>query len=167
MSTSYCPPIDPDVELRLRYTDDSDDVITVLVPPECSDFNEDGYRFWWNSVAWPFFDYRYTYAPPSAWLPGNVLLSAVPGGATVPLSLVVEAEPGVNAQANLQTGRDFLETLLRKDGLHFGYRIDGTLVANYDADPSIINWGPVNVLAMGVLALEGAVVIPINPVEAT
>jgi hypothetical protein len=164
MTVDMCPPIDPTVAIVLTFTDTDDEAAEVTVPPDCTGDEET--PWWWNSLSWPFFDYRYGYAPPSAWLPGNVLLSAVPGESSIPISLVVST-PAADGQAGLASARQALEAAFTAGDLTLQFLMDADVAGEWQADPAVINWGPVSVLTLGMFTQEGAVVVPVNPVEAT
>lgn len=158
--TDLCPPIDPTVKVLLTWNDGDD---TLTLPPG-SGF--DDLDSWWNVLSWPFFDYRYTYAPTSEWLPGGVLLSAVPGQTSIPIGIVVQTA-ATDGQAGLMTARAAVDEAFRAPDLTIAFLIDDVSVGEWAADPSIINWGPVSTPTLGIFALEGSAAVPVNPVEAT
>jgi hypothetical protein len=163
--TAACTPVDPDVDVQLTWTDpDTSETVTLLLPWNCSD--DPDTPWWWSEMTWPFFDYIYDYAPTSKWLPGQVLRSAVPGPASLPISLVVRT-PAADGQAGLTAAKATIEAAFRAVDLTISFLIDTVPVGAWQADPARINWGPVNILALGMFAQEGSVAVPVNPVEAT
>jgi hypothetical protein len=165
--SSMCPALDPTIEVTLTWGTDEDETLTV--PPELSDDVE----WYWNALQWPFFDYRYGYAPPSDWLPGNVMLSAVPGGAAIPISLVVRtsynpmADDPATAVTRLETRKATLSAAFARYGLTVAYIVEGVTVGTWAADPSVINWGAIDTQTYGLLVAQGVVSVPVNPPEAT
>jgi hypothetical protein len=155
--------VDPTITVVLSWPDPVDPAVTVTfeIPPECDDSG-----CWWNSLAFPEFDFRYGYAPPSSWIPGDILLSVV--GEAAPLPLVI----GVR-------GTDLDDLKAQKAAVAAALRVEDltvTLVATPDTGPDVIlaeyeaqpakpKWGPITPQLMGVLAAEGIVSIPCNPPE--
>jgi hypothetical protein len=83
-----------------------------------------------------------------------------------PVSLVVRTA-AADGQAGLTAAKATIEAAFRAVDLTISFLIDTVPVGAWRADPARINWGPVNILALGMFAQEGSVAVPVNPVEAT
>ncbi len=95
-----CDPeaLDPAIIVTLTWGDDD----SLVLEPDCPD---DGVGLWYSSeVPLPAWTYRSTTAPPSAWVPGNILLAAVLDSSTFPL--VIEASGKMKTVAVLQAYLD-------------------------------------------------------------
>lgn len=145
---------DPLITVTLTW-DDGELVLT----PDCPD---DGEGLWWATLLLPAFAYRYTQAPPSAWVPGNVLLSAVADSSVLTLGVGVVAGDTTNLEA---------QKALLVDALgQWPYTVTvdqgGVTVGTWRADPTIPQWGALAQQDAGLFAAEAAVSIPVNPTGA-
>lgn len=156
MSSLTCGPVDVAVSIVLGDPDDP----TLVLPPEC-----DEHGIWWNDLGEPAWDLRLEYAPPSAQVPGQVLLSAVEDLASLPLRVAVK-------------GTTLAQMLLRRETVTAALRAwpgTVTLTATVDGGepvvyggpwqsfPAIPTWGKVDLDLLGLFVCEGAVSLPVNP----
>lgn len=159
MSVVTCE-TDPDIMLTLGwFTTSPFATYTVDIPSECDDSG-----WWWNSLQFPNFDLRYTTAPPSNWVGGDILLGAVPAASTLPITIGVHETD----LTTLEAAKATLSAAFRQLDLTITVRVDDptlglTFVGQWAAFPSIIQWGQITPGMYGLFAAEGSVVVPVNP----
>lgn len=159
---SECDPetVEPTITVTFSWGVDSE----LALGPDCPDDDEAG--LWWNVLVLPDWAFRYTQAPPSAWVPGNVLLAATPDSSA--LTLVVAAL-GTDT-TTLEAQKDLLEAALSQwpfvVTIEVGEGAGAVTVGSWRADPTIPHWGAMTPQQSGLFAAEGAVSIPLNPVGA-
>lgn len=121
----------------------------------------------WNQLVLPEWSLRTVYAPPSAWVPGNVMLSAVEDSGEVAMVVSVE---GTSA-AELETFKASLKTALAV----WPGQVTVTLVEDtgstiiggpWQSFPTVPRWGEVTALLHGEYLLDGLFSIPVNPAGA-
>lgn len=143
--------VDPTINIVLSWPADGADLV---IGPDCDDSG-----WWWTSLAFPAFDYRYETAPPSAWMGGDTLLSAVPAASTLPIGLAIHEANLVSLEvAKLQ-----LTAAFKQLDLTITLMVDSTPVGIYPAFPSLIQWGQITPALYGLNVYEGSVVVPVNP----
>jgi hypothetical protein len=153
-----CDPdaLDPLIVVSLTRGDDP----ALVIGPDCPD---DGVGVWWTSIVLPQWAYRYTQAPPSAWVPGNVLMAAVVDSTTLALALTCQGTD----QASLEAQKQALTDTLGQWPYYAGVTIGTTPLGTYRADPTIPLWSvPLAQQDVGLFIAEGTVSIPLNPVGA-
>lgn len=143
--------VDPTINIVLSWPGSGGDFI---IGPECDDSG-----WWWSSLEYPAFDYRYTTAPPSSWMGGDVLLAAVPAASTLPIGLAIHE----TSLVALEVARLQLNTAFKQLDLTIALMVDGTPVGIYPAFPALIQWGPITPGLFGLNAAQGSVVVPVNP----
>lgn len=153
-----CDPdaLDPTIEVHLSRPGEEGDLI---IGPDCVD--EQG--LWWSSIVLPQWTYRYTQAPPSAWVPGNVLLAAVVESASLVMSV---AALGTD-QVTLNAQKAVLADTVAQWPYYVTVLIGGTTLGTWKADPTIPQWPiPLAQQDAGLYVDEAIVTIPLNPVGA-
>ena len=130
----------------------------LALPPECP--GDEG--LWWNALALPDWGMRYTYAPPSQWVPGAVLLAAVPDASAVPITVAARS----TSVAGLEVQKARLEAALRRWSYTVSIDVDGTSLGSWEALPCIPSWGAVTPQRAGLFVAEASVSIPVNPAGA-
>lgn len=122
---------------------------------------------WWNTLDLPGFTFRYDYAPTSRWLPGAVLLGAVPDASALNVTVVaqgtdlatLEAQKAALAAGLAQwTYTVFVSAVLAP--------ADPVSLGSWAAKPTLPVWGTVTPSLYGMLVCQGAVSIPVNPIGA-
>lgn len=151
-----CDPdaLDPLITVTLTWDDGE-----LVLGPDCPD---DGEGLWWSSLLLPEFGYRYTQAPPSAWVPGNVLLAVVPDSAALTLAVgAVGADT-----ASLEAQKALLTAALAQWPYVVTITQGAVVVGAWRADPTMPRWGALAQQDVGLFAAEAAVSVPVNPVGA-
>lgn len=153
---TICDPeaTDPIITVTLTWGDTGE----LELGPDCPD--DDG--MWWNALVLPPFAMRYTLAPPSSWVPGNVLLSAVPDSAALTLGVAVRGSD----TATLEAQKAILVDALGQWPYVVTVDQGGVVVGAWRADPTIPQWGALTQQDVGLFVAEAAVSIPLNPVGA-
>lgn len=114
-----------------------------------------------DGVQLPDFAMRYTYAPPSQWTPGQVLLGAVLDSASLGLSVMVRATSDVE----LATLKAELETAVSQ----FSYTVSlvqGAVTQTWNADATWPAWGPLTFAMASSHMAQAGLSIPVNPIGA-
>lgn len=153
---TICADQDPTITITL-----STGAEPLVIGPDCVDTG-----IWWNALSLPAWAMRYEYAPPSQFLPGQMLLSAIPEAGAVTVAVVAR---GADLDA-VETQKALLASVLAQ----WRYTItvaatpDGgsptVLGDTYDAKPTIPIWGqPVDTAEAGMLVAVGTASIPVNP----
>lgn len=111
-----------------------------------------------DGIEWPRFDTRRTYAPPSEFVAGRVLLSAVPDVGAMTTTIYAR---GTDA-ATLKAAKAELEAAVSQ----FSYTL--TLTENgqswtWTAQPELPSWGQVDTGMVRAFMAKATVVIPLNP----
>lgn len=154
---SECATEDPILTVRFTW----DDTGELELPPTRPDEGLAG--LWWNSLTLPDWTMRYTQAPPSAYVPGNVLLAYVPDSSSLTLGVVALGSD----TATLETQKAIVESAL---GAHWPFTVhidvDGVAVYSWRSDPTTVRWGTMTPQRSGLFVAEGAVAIPVQPVGA-
>ena len=154
--------VEPVVTVTLTWGEDPG--ASLVLPPAC----EDPSGLWWNALALPDWSMRYSYAPPSAWVSGSMLLSAVPDASSVPL---VVAARGTDL-ADLEVQKASLAAALAQ----WSYTVDVVAdpgggdplvsLGQYAGQPTIPRWGAVTPQRARLYVAEAQVLIPVNPAGA-
>lgn len=152
---TICAAGDPAVDVTLSTADEP-----LVIGADCV---ESG--LWWNVLTLPQWAMRYEYAPPSRFLPGQALLSAVPDAAAVAITVVAR---GADLDA-VETQKALLAAVVGQ--WRYTITIDATLdggtpttLGSWDAKPTVPVWGPdVDPDIVGLLVALGTVLIPVNP----
>jgi hypothetical protein len=153
---SECVPGDPAIEVTIGYGDE-----TLVLTPDCVDAP----GLWWSILVPPLFAYRYTSAPPSAWVPGDVLLAVVEDVGT--LNMTVGAIGSTTAE--LEAQKALLDTALATWPWTLTITITDpdtsvTTEGPWEAHPTVPNWGDLDPLWVGTYAAEAVIVATLNPV---
>jgi len=151
---------DPEaVDPLITVTIAGDDVEDVVLGPDCPEGDE---GLWWNALVLPDFAYRYTQAPPSQWVPGTLLLAAVPDAATLTLGVAAIGTDTVT----LESQKAILANALAQWPFTVTVAVGGTTVGSWRADPTIPRWGEMTQQDVGLFAAEAAVSITVQPTGA-
>ena len=118
----------------------------------------------WVAMGLPEWDYRYNYAPPSGYVPGNVLLSIVPDSGAVPMTVSIQG----TSLADVETQKALVQTKLAAwPGLFKAEAItaeETVIIAGpWESFPVIPKWGDVLVPLLGHYLVEGTFSLPVNP----
>lgn len=153
-----CATEDPTIEVVLIWGDGEEDTLTL--GPDCVD--EEG--LWWNVLVLPAWTYRNTTAPPSAWVPGNVLLAATRESAVLTLTvaaLAADTDALADQKALLEAALGQYPYTVQIDVTDPG----GSPVTDgpWDAQPTLPQWGAMTPDQSGMFVAEGTVTIPVNP----
>lgn len=157
---TVCQTDDPIILIKMLYANGEE---TLEIGPDCPE--ERG--AWWSSLQMPDWAYRYTYAPPSAYVPGNVLMSAVIDAGAVTMRVAVkgttiadlEAEKAkVNAACAAWPGL-IIVTADTGDG-------PSTIGGPWQSFPTVPSWGPTTPQMLGLLVAEATISLPVNPAGA-
>lgn len=151
-----CDPDAVDPLITVTLTWGGDDPGDLVLTPDCPD--DDG--MWWATLVLPDFAYRYTSAPPSAWVPGNVLLAVVPDSAALALTVGVKGSD----TATLEAQKALLTAALAQWPYTVTVDQGGVTVGAWRADPTMPRWGALAQQDAGLFAAEAVVSIPVNPV---
>lgn len=121
----------------------------------------------WTKMSLPDWELRNTYAPPSAYVPGNVLLAAVPDSGAIPMTVSVEG----TSLDDLEDKKVELETALAAwPGLFKAVATDDTgtvtIAGPWKTFPTIPRWGDVLPTVLGHYLLEATFSLPVNPTGA-
>lgn len=118
----------------------------------------------WNELVLPEWEYRYNYAPPSAWVPGNVLLSAVEESSTVTMKVV--AMGATLADLEVQKARLGAALAFRR-GEFKAVATDGLGPVNvggpWPTIPTKPRWGGVTPTSLRMFYAEADFAVPVNP----
>lgn len=124
----------------------------------------DGPGIFWSFMTEPEWDLRTVTAPPSQWVPGNLLLAAVQESATVPMAVTII---GTDLE-DLKSRKVALDTALQAWPAYF--RADvvteagaSIVMGPWDAFPTRPRWGDVSVDLYGMYAQIGSFSVPVNP----
>lgn len=142
---------DPTVSVVLSWTDG-----LLVIPPTC-----DGAEgIWWNALTLPDWSPRQTTAAPSAWQPGQVLLSSVVDAASIPMVVAVRGE----TLAGLLDQQEVLREALDQHPMSVSIIADGTPLGQWSAFPTVPRWlTPVSPRAVSMLTTEAAFSLTVNP----
>lgn len=121
----------------------------------------------WVTLSLPQWGYRYAYAPPSVWVQGNVLLSAVPDSGEVAMVVSVEG----TSLADVEDQKAALEAALAAwPGEFKAVATDDngntTIAGPWQSFPTIPRWGDVLPTVLGYYLVEATFSIPVNPIGA-
>lgn len=118
----------------------------------------------WTKMALPDWEFRYTYAPPSIYVPGNVLMAAVQDSGAVPMTVSVEG----SSLADLEVKKAELETALA--AWPGSFKVDAmddngtvTIAGPWESFPTLPRWGDVLPTVLGHYLLEATFSLPVNP----
>lgn len=121
----------------------------------------------WTSLALPEWSLRTVFAPPSAWVPGNVMLSAVEDSGEMAMVVTIEEA----SAADLEVTKAALKTAL---GVWPG-EVTVTLIEDagstviagpWQSFPTVPRWGELTALLHGTYLIDGLFSIPVNPAGA-
>lgn len=130
----------------------------LVLPSTCTEDSS------WVEMALPDWELRYGYAPPSAWVPGNVLLSAVQDAGAVPMLVSVVG----SSLADMESKKTELENALAAwPGL---FQVDVTddsgtvtIAGPWETFPTMAHWGDVLPTVLGYYLMEATFSLPVNP----
>lgn len=152
-----CVTVEPTISVSIYYGPDEGDVL--VIPPTC----DEGEGIWWNSLDLPAWGTRLAYAPPSVWIPGQVLLGATADSSTLPIRIAVRASTADGLEAQKQALADALWQYALVIGIDADYDGDVTSLGLWRANPVIPSWGPVTPQRAGMLVAETTLSIPVQP----
>lgn len=157
---SECQTEDPVITVSILYANGEQ---TLTLGPDCPE--ERG--AWWNSLQLPEWSYRMTYAPPSAYVPGNVLMAAVVDAGAITLRVVVK---GTNL-VDLEAEKAKVNAAVRAwPGLVIVTADTGDGPTNiggpWQSFPTIPAWGATTPQMYGMLVAEASISLPVNPAGA-
>lgn len=121
----------------------------------------------WTELALPDWELRYSYAPPSAYVPGNVLLAAVPESSAMAMRVVARG----SSVADLKVQQTILTLFLSRFNAtvsvvtydHANESDATTIGGPWPIQPTIPQWGAVSPVLMGLYVSEATFSIPVNP----
>jgi hypothetical protein len=124
----------------------------------------DGEGIEWTELVLPEWSLRMTYAPPSAYVPGNVLLAAVEDSGEVGMVVTLEA----TSAAGLETLKTTLGNALAAwPGVVTVKLVEDageTVIGGpWQSFPTRPRWGDMKALLNGIYLIDGAFSIPVNP----
>lgn len=144
--------------------------VTVILGPEATPLTipstcDEGLS--WTKMTLPDWELRYTYAPPSIYVPGNVLLAAVQDSGAIPMIVSVEG----TSLSDLEVQKAELEVaLLAWPGL---FQVDATddngtatIAGPWETFPTVPHWGDVLPTVLGHYLMEATFSLPVNPTGA-
>lgn len=121
----------------------------------------------WVRMGLPDWELRYTFAPPSNHVPGNILLAAVQDSGAIPMTVSVEG----TSLADLNVKKAELEIALAAwPGVFKAEATDDTgtviIAGPWETFPTIPRWGEVLPTVLGHYLLEATFSLPVNPAGA-
>lgn len=161
MTETVCG-VDPTITVSLSWGE-GEGAGALTLPPECPGTA----GAWWNTLALPEWELRYTYAPPSAHVPGNVLLAAVEDSGAVVLGIAVRG----TSLASLEAEKASVKAALAAWPGTFTVEADQgdgpvSLAGPWQTFPTVPRWGAVTPQRAGLYVAETVVSIPVNPAGA-
>jgi hypothetical protein len=119
----------------------------------------------WTALGLPEWEYRYNYAPPSAYVKGNVLLSLVQDVGAVPMVVSVQG----TSLADMEAQKEIVRAKLAAwPGASF--KVEAvtadetvTIAGPWESFPVIPKWGDVLVPLLDHYYVEGTFSLPVNP----
>jgi hypothetical protein len=123
----------------------------------------------WTSLGNPEWSLRLATAPPSLYVPGNVLLSAVEDSGEVPMTVLVRGSSLGDLEARKAAVRaalsawpggtmQFLATDLGIEGSP-----PVSIGGPWGTFPTVPRWGAVEVNLLRYYSVEGVIAVPVNP----
>lgn len=118
----------------------------------------------WTQLVLPEWSLRMRYAPPSDWIPGNVLLAAVEDSGEMAMVVTLEAASIAALEA--------LKASLKAALVVWPGQVTVTLVEDagstviegpWQSFPTLPRWGEVTALLHGTYLIDGMFSIPVNP----
>jgi hypothetical protein len=130
------------------------------VGPDCPD----GTGTWWTAITLPAWAYRNEYAPPSPWLPGQVLLSAVPDQSSLAVAVGAKASTLTALQAQKAALDDALAQWRYTVTLTAVSGLETVTIGSWLAQPCAVVWGDLDTQPWGQeYVAVGSAAIPVNP----
>lgn len=111
-----------------------------------------------DGLSRPGFTIRRGYAPGSAFLPGQYLLTAVTESSTLPVIIYAHGDTSAEVEAAIAE----LNTAATQFAYDVTLAIDGQAMT-WPADPELPDWGPVDTGLIRAHIAIASLVIPINP----
>ncbi|UQS95175.1 baseplate protein [Pseudanabaena phage Pam4] len=147
---------DPTVTVALTWGTAPED--TLLIPADC-----DGEGMWWNALTLPDWSTRTAIAPPSAWVPGAVMLSSVTDAASLPMIVAVRGD----TLAGLLALQEDLRAALDHYPLTVTITADTTPLGSWAAMPTVPQWlSAVSPRSVSMLTVEASFTLTVNPAGA-
>ncbi len=120
----------------------------------------------WVTMGLPEWEYRYNYAPPSDWVPGNVLLSVVEDSGAVRMVVSVQGSSLADMEAKKSEVKAALAAwpgLFKVEAI----TTDETVViaGPWESFPVIPKWGAVLTPLLDHYLVECTFSLPVNPYE--
>lgn len=118
----------------------------------------------WVAMGLPDWEYRYNYAPPSAYVRGNVLLSVVRDAGAVPMTVSIQG----SSLSDMETQKAIVEAALAAwPGLFEVEAVTAdetvTIAGPWESFPVIPKWGDVLIPLLDYYLVEGTFSLPVNP----
>lgn len=118
----------------------------------------------WNTLGLPDWAYRYLYAPPSNYVPGDVLLAVVRDSGALVVSVSVQG----SSLDDLEAKKSEVEAALSAWPGQFKAEatdINGTTIVAgpWETFPTIPSWGDVLIPLLGYYYVETTFSLPVNP----
>lgn len=111
-----------------------------------------------DGTEWPRFGMRREYAPPSAFVPGELLLSAVSGPAEWQFTVYAHGDDA----AEIAAAMDELEAALTQFTFSVTLNVNG-MTRTYPADPDFPDWGEVDSGMARKFLARATVRLQVNP----
>lgn len=111
-----------------------------------------------DGTSWPRFTTRRSYAPTSAFVPGELMLGSVTDAGDWPLTIYAN---GADAAA-LSTAMDALEAALTQSAFEVTLDVNG-VTRTYPADPEFPDWGEIDSGMARAFIAKASVTLQVNP----
>lgn len=121
------------------------------------DFSGD-YHIPEDGTFWPRFTTRRTYAPTSAFVPGELLMGAVQDAGEWPLTIYAHGDDA----AALSAAMDALEAALTQPSFEATLNVNG-VTRTWPADPEFPDWGEVDSGMARAFIARASVTLQVNP----
>lgn len=131
----------------------------LVLSSECTDVG-----ITWATMSLPEWTLRYNYAPPSAYIPGNVLLSAVQDSGEVLMTVSIQA----SSLAQMESMKAQVENALAAwPGSFKAEATDSTgtvtIAGPWDTFPTVPGWGEVLTPVLDYYTVDTVFSLPVNP----
>lgn len=118
----------------------------------------------WVALGLPEWEYRYNFTPPSAYVPGNVLLSLVQDVGAVPMVVSIQGTSLADMEAQKEIVRAKLAAfpgLFKVEAVTADETV--TIAGPWESFPVIPKWGDVLTPLLDYYLVEGTFSLPVNP----
>lgn len=118
----------------------------------------------WTDLSLPEWSLRMLYAPPSGYIAGNVLLSAVEDAGDLALAISVQGSSIADLQSRKNTLRNALAVWPGEVTIRLVEDSGTSIIAGpWQSFPTVPRWGEVTALLSGIYYQDATVSIPVNP----